>query len=367
MPGLDDLIEVERLAWEVIEGAPIEAALETMCDAVGGVTGSTGLVDSVNGWNLVPSFARVDHDLANLMVERFDTPASNPFIAALPRMPSGRFLHSTEIVDMDRLKRSDYYTDWWVPTGVNDHGGGIMLPAPDGRLVWTVIGCLGERDWLDTEDVLFAHAACGTIGRSLQSAAAHAHAHAGGLLAGRDPDPSWLLDRHGGLYLANGAGRRMLDDGRGPLRCHRGRLAATEVRHNPKLEEMTAAALRGMSTGASMVIHWDDRFARLVIEPGPRYRDDRSVMATLRPPRPMAWNGGSLREAFGLTRREAEVAIALAGGARPVEIANALDLAPASVRLYLKRVYAKTGVEAQGPLVAMLCGGWTDPAGCPPS
>jgi DNA-binding CsgD family transcriptional regulator len=71
----------------------------------------------------------------------------------------------------------------------------------------------------------------------------------------------------------------------------------------------------------------------------------------------MGWDAESLGDAHGLTRREAEVAMALAAGLRADEAAAALGLAPSSVRLYLKRVYGKTGAHGQAPLAALLLRG----------
>jgi DNA-binding CsgD family transcriptional regulator/PAS domain-containing protein len=64
----------------------------------------------------------------------------------------------------------------------------------------------------------------------------------------------------------------------------------------------------------------------------------------------------AIAEAFGLTRREAEVAALLANGASPSAIAAELGLGTASVRVYLKRIYNKTEVRTQAALVAMIRG-----------
>ena len=95
-------------------------------------------------------------------------------------------------------------------------------------------------------------------------------------------------------------------------------------------------------------------FARFEIEHGPRYRDDRSALVTLRRPRPMAWTAEGLRTACGLTAREAVVAIALGSGARPAGIATLLGLTTGFVRIYLKRIFAETGADGRTALVSLL-------------
>jgi DNA-binding CsgD family transcriptional regulator len=64
----------------------------------------------------------------------------------------------------------------------------------------------------------------------------------------------------------------------------------------------------------------------------------------------------AIAEAFGLTRREAEVAALLANGASPSAIADELGLGTASVRVYLKRIYHKTEARTQAALVATIRG-----------
>jgi DNA-binding CsgD family transcriptional regulator len=64
----------------------------------------------------------------------------------------------------------------------------------------------------------------------------------------------------------------------------------------------------------------------------------------------------ALCEAFGLTRREADVAALLAHGASPAAIAAELDLGIGSVRVYLTRIFDKTEVHSQAALVALVRG-----------
>jgi DNA-binding CsgD family transcriptional regulator len=64
----------------------------------------------------------------------------------------------------------------------------------------------------------------------------------------------------------------------------------------------------------------------------------------------------ALCEAFGLTRREAEVAALLARGANPAAIAAELNLGIGSVRVYLTRIFDKTEVRSQAALGALIRG-----------
>jgi DNA-binding CsgD family transcriptional regulator len=64
----------------------------------------------------------------------------------------------------------------------------------------------------------------------------------------------------------------------------------------------------------------------------------------------------AIAEAFGLTRREAEIAALLAAGANPASIAAELQLGLGSVRVYLTRIFNKTEARSQSSLVALLRG-----------
>ncbi|MDQ6433015.1 helix-turn-helix transcriptional regulator [Mesorhizobium sp. LHD-90] len=64
----------------------------------------------------------------------------------------------------------------------------------------------------------------------------------------------------------------------------------------------------------------------------------------------------AVAEAFGLTRREVEIAALLATGSGPSAIALRLGLGVDSVRTYLKRIFGKTGASTQASLVAMIRG-----------
>jgi DNA-binding CsgD family transcriptional regulator len=64
----------------------------------------------------------------------------------------------------------------------------------------------------------------------------------------------------------------------------------------------------------------------------------------------------ALCEAFGLTRREADVAALLAHGQSTAAIAAELQLGIGSVRVYFTRIFDKTQVRSQAALVALICG-----------
>ena len=74
------------------------------------------------------------------------------------------------------------------------------------------------------------------------------------------------------------------------------------------------------------------------------------------PDAPAAIDRVALAETYRLTRRECDVAVLLAEGLRPPEIAEGLGLTLGAVRQYLNRAYDKTGRRSQGSLVALVRG-----------
>jgi DNA-binding CsgD family transcriptional regulator len=355
---MDDLAEIERHAWAVVEGAPVQDCVRAFCNAVGGINGLATMIDFPTGRGIADGFAEMDPALVTKLRDEFSTPEVNPFLLSLTRLPQGRVVHAARGLP-DRILESRFYQEWWLKTGVRDHGGGYLLPAPDGRMIYVAFGCLGTRDWLNAEELRLAELACHGIARALRTVAAMAHGRVEATLAALEPDPCWMIGSGGAVLLANEAGRREIEAGRVARRRGAG-LALLDAAADSRLRALIGASLAsdGPNTPlGSVVVRGPEGFARLEVEPGPRYRDACTTLLTLRPPRPMAWGVESLAGAHDLTPREAEVALAVAAGLRPEEAAATLGLAASSVRLYLKRIYAKTGTGGQGPLIAKLLRG----------
>jgi DNA-binding CsgD family transcriptional regulator len=64
-----------------------------------------------------------------------------------------------------------------------------------------------------------------------------------------------------------------------------------------------------------------------------------------------------LRRLYGLTSSEARIASCVAAGLRPEDVAQELGVQTNTVRMHLKRVFAKTRTRRQSELVGLLLGG----------
>jgi DNA-binding CsgD family transcriptional regulator len=163
----------------------------------------------------------------------------------------------------------------------------------------------------------------------------HANRTARAIVARRD---GVAIGRNRRIALADAEAARQLDtvvqavlDGRapgGPLRapCRRGRGAYMLMVVRPSGPARGGRA----ASGAVVMIH-----------------DHAPVPQA---PRPV------LRQIFGLTRREAELAAALCSGSGPSAIALATGVSINTVRFHLKSIYAKTGARSQADLVGIVIG-----------
>jgi DNA-binding CsgD family transcriptional regulator len=70
-----------------------------------------------------------------------------------------------------------------------------------------------------------------------------------------------------------------------------------------------------------------------------------------------------LRRRFGLTKREAEIALLLASGLRTREIAERLFISWHTARTHTEKTFRKLGVRARGQVAAVLLHGNGDAAG----
>lgn len=352
--GLDELAETERRSWDAVEGAPISDAVHALCRALGNVTACASLIDLETGLGIGRGFAHLDPALVDLIAREFSTPETNPVLRSMPYWSHGVLHHNRSLLDLRKVRRTAFYNDWWVPTGVGDDAGALMLSVPDGRMACFMFGCLGTREWLDGDERRFAEAAAGSIARALRTLAAFEHERASATLKGREPDPAWLLGAEGMARCSNGSAERLVETPGAPVYLRRNRIVLSDPEANERVLRSVNAVLAGKGSGGTVRVLGRTGPFTVMISPGPSYRGEHTALMTLQPLRPIDWTAAELSAAYELTPREAAVAVALAQGTSPIHIARKLGIAPESVRMYLKRVFSKTGAHGQVALVALL-------------
>ncbi|WP_099826495.1 response regulator [Oceaniglobus indicus] len=176
-----------------------------------------------------------------------------------------------------------------------------------------------------------------------------------------------LLDDRLCLLHANRAARAMAAEGQF-IAWHRNTISASEPTCDRALRRAVADAAAAAATGAERVIGvtlqraTDTLSVSALVCALPRPPDNPAV-----PPRvavflsPPAHNRRVseplLADLFGLTPTETRVAAALAGGARPADVARDLGISQTTIAFHMRNLFQKTGTNRQTDLVALILAG----------
>jgi len=173
-----------------------------------------------------------------------------------------------------------------------------------------------------------------------------------------------LLNRQSRVLYANAAARShdALD---GSLSLRRNTVTARSPAHAQRLAALIRAALIGAPSASMSVPRPDDGRLLTILVISVRGRDvgrfadlrmpDAAVMLFIVDPVerlgvPQAW----VMDAYGLTRAEARVALAVSAGLSVPEAAMQLGLSPNTIKTHLRRVFTKTGTGRQTELAQLM-------------
>jgi DNA-binding CsgD family transcriptional regulator len=140
-----------------------------------------------------------------------------------------------------------------------------------------------------------------------------------------------------------------------------GRLTCEDRAASVQLERLGKSAVRGNGRdGDPILLPRDGRVPLLVYEvPLPkrtRVRGATKMILLLDPSRAAAPSAAILRNAFGLTPTEVDVAQQIATGRDLTEIAQKRGVSLGTLRVQLRSIFSKTSTNRQGQLVALLAG-----------
>jgi DNA-binding CsgD family transcriptional regulator len=148
-----------------------------------------------------------------------------------------------------------------------------------------------------------------------------------------------------------------------PLRVIGRRLAASDPRTQPALDRAIARVVAAPGATALVPLTGPQGrrcFLQILPVPG-RARDiflSAAWLAVLidsdAPPPRIRLDAGTVGSALALTDREAAVACLIAEGATLADVGRHLGMQTGTVRVHLRSVFAKTGVNRQAELVALL-------------
>ena len=283
------------------------------------------------------------------------------------RIQVGRLYEVRELLDMDTLRKSAFFNEWWRPQGMGGGSLGANLVV-DGRATALVhvMKRFDSPGFTDEERQTFAtmveHLVRGVeIHRRQRLAEFRAKSGADTL-----PGGFLLTDGNGLVILSNSAVHEQLraiglienDGGYGRLSANAGRL-----------NYLVAGAARARGDAPSAAGHVDHRcpdgqLLRITVIPcAERDADHRAWLAIDRPVALLHVTSladetnariDRLMQAHGLTRAEAAVALEIAAGDGRAAAAGRLGIKETTVRSHLTAIFAKLGLNRQAELARLV-------------
>jgi DNA-binding CsgD family transcriptional regulator len=284
------------------------------------------------------------------------------------KRPPGSVIMGSELIDDNAFACTEFYNDF-----CRHHGGFHVLAAtvPVAEGILGAIGIHGLRRHHRFDESHRARLAflLPHLQRAFQihHRLRIAERNSGsllGILTGLNVG-AIIVDQTGRVLFANEIGERALERERG-IRTWRGRLQAERPSDNSELERMIGAAARaraGCAGDQGGVVRLDSASGetlRLLVAPlyasSDRFGTEQPAALVIFSDvsRPPALRQDVLASAFGLTRAEARLAAALAGGDDLAAYAGRNKISRHTAKDQLKQVFAKVGVSRQAELVARI-------------
>lgn len=289
----------------------------------------------------------------------------NPWIRFTEQLHQPGVVRTNERLDAfirehGTLYRSSYYNEWMRPHGFRYSLGSTLL-AGDGIVANVTLLRPPDTATFSSEEVAAFTRLTGHLTRALQMAIRLERAETGltsvHALAAL-PQAVALVDASHRVVYANAAMESRLREAKG-LSLRHGVLHA--MRAQPQLAALVSGAIGpAAGTGQPPLILACGERSHLVVHAMPvtgaigRYLPAAS-MALLMVVGPAGQRSPScdeLRQRYGYTHAEARLAQLIVQGKRLRQAASTLGITYESARVYLKRVFDKTGVHGQNELVA---------------
>jgi DNA-binding CsgD family transcriptional regulator len=269
------------------------------------------------------------------------------------------FFGNHQLYGRAEMDRSAIYTTFFFPNGLG-YAAGSVLPLPNGDVAVFDLerrysdGPVSAEELarLDALRPHLARAAALSMRLSLQ----RARDIVGAL--NRAGMPAAILGRQNRLLAAN----PLLEAMSGQLIfLARGGLALADAASNRLLVNCLDARAHDAASSIPIPARGSNPAAVLHALPLPGEASDvfngaSTLLAVTRLDRPSAPSAELLSGLFDLTASEARVARSISEGRSTDELADVLNLSRGTVRFYLKSIFAKTGVNRQVDLMALLSG-----------
>ncbi|MEM8796363.1 MAG: hypothetical protein AAGE61_12415 [Pseudomonadota bacterium] len=284
---------------------------------------------------------RVDPELVEVMRSHYLTPESNPVIAALPYALPGKLLHKTELVSADHFDRQGVYDNFVRPSDT-DHFGTALYRGNSGLFMFT-IGHLSAFDWMNENE---ATRTSMMLQQMVRAVDLRLRMEIGSCAS----QCVVLIDQAGVIRVMDDLARATIEE---CFKIANGRLCPKLKKDVRRFDKAVERALSGQNN----TVFLSDRNGygvSVALSRGPDFPYEKTVRLELGPLKRATWDVEGLRAAYNLTHAEAVVTLALLEGRDVRGIANHHGLKPDTVRVYLKRVYLKTGKHGQAQLISHL-------------
>jgi DNA-binding CsgD family transcriptional regulator/PAS domain-containing protein len=345
-------------------------ALEALGDALGGCALVMSILSPRDGLKFAAT-VRIDPDYRAIIEQRYAGPATNPLVAAMPRLPVTVPVAREAILADREYLGGELYNEVFRPQGLAHAAVACVLRTPDHIVPLGIVRRAGserpDRHDLDLLQRLLPH-----MQRSVQLYLRLASLEARGSVSedalDHLPLGIVLVDAGGKVLFLNRSAEAIVAAADG-LTVREGTLCAatsTETRALGKLVAEAAATSAGAeamaSPGGAMALSRPSMSSPLPVlvvplrgrQPLLTGRHAAAAVFVTDPERFASVPGRRLVELFGLTPAEAQVAVGLLAGKRLGRIAADRGVQLPTVRNQLRAVLAKTGTGRQADLVRLL-------------
>lgn len=343
--------------------------LEAVHGAMGGVSVHAFGYDTMAKTSLPLRFAGYDPQLIASYLDYFAT--MNPWIPGFFAAGTGRPVTTDEMIRRDQIRRTEFYDGWIRPQENALAGGGVILFQESSRM-FVVGGNIPERygDQLESRWLRLLELLTPQLRQAFEINRALAGASLEAFAASRTGDAGntavILLGCDGHILYANPLARGMLEVGRVIRADMRGRIAIGDHECAAAIGRAVRAIRQGTGNASvSFVLSGAGNAPRYIcrtIELRPELvaksltglllrEHERCLLLTLTPAVEKPSVTSALMQRHHLTLAEAEVALDLAGGSTPREVAEVRARSVHTVRAQIKAAMSKMGVRRQADML----------------
>lgn len=305
-----------------------------------------------------------------LFVRLLDEHANQPnvLVDAVSQSAVGAVYHDHALVGGDGLRRSRFWNDWMAPQDMHGGLGVKVLEAEQSYWIFDVQRG-SKANSFEPSDAEFLGIVAPHIMRALKINRNFQSVQTRASTFQHAPFGLVLVDAEMKIAAANAAAEALLSrHGTGLFRVV-GRLTAADARSMARLKALVLNAcsvIRGILPGSGgdlLIKSGNDVCGDLALSVAPLAGISHGLplvdvqaaifVREISLGLPMGFES-QLRSLFGLTAREADIAIALASGLKLRTAADNAGIKFSTARSYLEKVFLKTGTHKQSQLVGLL-------------